>query len=169
MFWTLEKQARAEGVIIGENNFISSRFWSSEPYLIKVGNNCQITDDVTFFTHGGAGAARKKYPDFDTFGKVVVGDYVYIGSGSKLMPGVTIGDNVLIAAGSIVTKSIPSNVVVAGNPAKYICSIDEYICRNMKYNTNTKNISKKNKDMFLKTMPVEKFIKKDFLKIDIHE
>ena len=48
------------------------------------------------------------------------------------MPGVTVGDNVLIAAGSIVTKSIPSNVVVAGNPARFICSIEDYIERNKK-------------------------------------
>ena len=56
------------------------------------------------------------------------------------MPGVTIGDNVLVAAGSVVTKSVPSNVVVGGNPAKYICSVDEYISRNMRYNTNSKGM-----------------------------
>lgn len=51
---SLEKQARKAGCQIGENNFIASHFWSSEAYLIKIGNNCQITDDVKFFTHGGA-------------------------------------------------------------------------------------------------------------------
>ena len=50
----LEKQARNAGCQIGENNFIASHFWSSEAYFIKIGNNCQITDDVKFFTHGGA-------------------------------------------------------------------------------------------------------------------
>ena len=76
---------------------------------------------------------RRWYPKFDTFGKVGIGDYVYIGNDAKIMPGVIIGDNVLIAAGSIVTKSIPSNVVVAGNPARYICSIEDYIELNNKY------------------------------------
>lgn len=53
LFWSLEKQARYAGVTIGVNNFISSHFWSSEPYLIFIGNNNQITADVKIFTHGG--------------------------------------------------------------------------------------------------------------------
>ena len=65
------------------------------------------------------------------------------------MPGVTIGDNVLVAAGSVVTKSVPSNVVVGGNPAKYICSIDEYIERNEQYNLNTKGMKMEEKKVLL--------------------
>ena len=76
LFWSLEKQAIHAGVEIGSDNFIASRFWSSEPYLIRIGSNCQITAGVKFYTHGGAGAARRWYPKFDTFGKVVIGDYV---------------------------------------------------------------------------------------------
>ena len=114
-----------QGCQLGGGNFIDSRFWEpSEPYLIKIGNNCQITRGVLFFTHGGAGAVRKWYPKFDTFGKITIGDYVYIGCNSIVLPGVTVGNNVLIAAGSVVTKSIPDNVVVGGNPAKIICSIE---------------------------------------------
>ena len=123
---------------MGKHNAVSSHFGSSEPYLISVGSHCQITEGVRFYTHGGADAVRRKYPSFDTFGKIIIGDYVYIGSGAKILPGCIVGDNVLIAAGSVVTKSIPSNVVVAGNPAKIIGSIDEYIQRNLQYNTNSK-------------------------------
>lgn len=159
-FWPLEKQARYVGVIMGKNNFIASRFWSTEPYLITVGSHCQITGGVKFYTHGGAGAVRRRYPKFDTFGKIVVGDYVYIGSNSMIMPGVTIGDNVLIAAGSVVTKSIPSNVVVAGNPAKFICNLDDYISRNLKYNTDSNGLSRKNKKVFLQSLDESKFIRK---------
>lgn len=165
LFLSLEKQAIKAGVKVGKNNYIGSRFWSSEPYLITVGNNCQITDGVKFYTHGGGGGVRKHYPKFDTFGKIVVGDYVYIGSGSKIMPGVTIGDNVIVAAGSIVTKSIPSNVVVGGNPAKYICTIDEYIQKNIRYNTDSKGIPSKNKEELLKSLQEEKFIKKPLMAI----
>ena len=74
VFSTLEKQAIHAGVNIVKNNFISSKFWSSEGYLIKIGNNCQITAGVKFFTHGGA--IRKEYPKFDCFGKVTIGDYI---------------------------------------------------------------------------------------------
>lgn len=109
--------AKYLGVSIGTNNLIGKMHWSSEPYLITVGSNCQLTN-CRIFTHGGGQIARYKHPKFDLFGKVVIGNNVYIGTGSLIMPGVTIGDNSLIAAGSVVTKSVPSYVVVAGNPAK---------------------------------------------------
>lgn len=160
LFWPIEKQARAAGVEIGCGNYIASYFWSTEPYLIRIGNNCQITAGVKFFTHGGAGAVRKQYPRFDTFGKISVGDYVYIGNNSLIMPGVSIGNNCLIAAGSVVTKSVPSNVVVGGNPARIICDIDSYIERNIIYNTDTKGISFSEKKKFLLNLEDSKFIRK---------
>lgn len=164
-FWSLEKQARHAGVIMGKQNRIESKFWSSEPYLITIGSNCALTEGTKIFTHGGARVARGKYPDFDVFGKVVLGNRVYVGTGAMIMPGVTIGDNVLIAAGSVVTKSIPSNVVVAGNPAKYICSLDEYIKRNLPFNTDSKTLGLKEKKEFLLSLPEEKFIKKGYIQV----
>lgn len=164
LFWSLEQQARYAEVQLGKNNFISSKFWSSEGYLIKIGNNCQITAGVKFFTHGGGGAIRKEYPKFDCFGKVTIGNYVYIGNNSLIMPGVTIGNNVLVAAGSVVTKSVPSNVVIGGNPAKIICSIEEYIKNNMQYNTNSKGLSYKEKKALLLNLPEEKFIVKNIMR-----
>ena len=165
-FWTYTKQSRNAGVTIGELNFVSSHFWSSEPYLIKIGSHCQITSGVKIYTHGGAGAVRRWYPQFDIFGKVTIGDYVYIGNNSLIMPGVTIGDNVLIAAGSIVTKSIPPNVVVAGNPAKYVCSIEEYIEKNKKYNTDSKGLSNERKKELLLSLDESKFVHKSLLKVE---
>lgn len=107
---------------------------------------------------GGGNVLRREHPDFDTFGKVVIGDWVYIGAGSLIMPGVTIGDNALIAAGSVVTKSVPSRMVAAGNPAKIICSIDDYYERNKKWDLHSKR--KTNKKEFLLSLPDDKFIKK---------
>lgn len=106
---------------------------------------------------------RDKYPDFDTFGKVRIGGYCYIGTGSQIMPGVTLGNNVLVAAGSIVTKSVPSGFVVGGNPAKIICSIDDYIRNNIDYNLRTKDFSYRRKQQFLLGLPEEKFIRKGVL------
>ena len=143
---SVEKLAEKAGVVFGENNSFASCFWSSaEPYLIKIGSNCQITADVKIFTHGGSKVARTIYPKFDCFGKVEIGDNVYIGNNSLIMPGVTIGSDVLIAAGSVVCHSVPSGVVVGGNPARIICKVEEYIERNKPYNLDTKGLSRREK------------------------
>ena len=160
-FLNPEKYARLIGVNIGTANFIPDKnCWSSEPYLITVGNHCQITNGVRIFTHGGGNAVRKAYPDFDVFGKVVIGNWVYIGNNSLIMPGVTIGDGSLIAAGSVVTKSVPSSVVVGGNPARIISTIDEYINHNERYNLNSKRLSIDEKRILLLSVPNERFIEK---------
>ena len=159
-FWSLEHQARKAGVNIGDNNFIASKFWSSEPYLITIGNNCGITGGVKMFTHGGGRVARVRYPNFDIFGRVTIGNHVYIGTNALIMPGVTIGDNALVAAGSVVTKSVPANVVVGGNPAKIICTVDEYIEHNLKYNTNSKSMSRSEKKQMLLNLEDKFFVTK---------
>ena len=111
------------------------------------------------YTRGGR-VARAKYPKFDCFGKVTIGDYVYIGTGSLIMPGVTIGNNVLVAAGSVVTKSIPDNCVVAGNPAKFVCTVDEYIERNLPYNLDSKGMCAAEKKKLLLSLDDSKLIRK---------
>lgn len=165
LYWPLEKQARQAGVKMGTDNFIASRFWSSEGYLISIGNHCQITHGSMIFTHGGGNVVRSEYPKFDCFGKVSLGNYVYVGSNALIMPGVTIGNNVLIAAGSVVTKSVPDNVVVGGNPAKIICKISTYIEHNMKYNINSKGLDSAAKKDLLLSLSEEKFIKKRSLEL----
>ena len=69
--------------------------------------------------------------------------------------GVTIGNNVLIAAGSVVTKSVPDNVVIGGNPARIICTINEYLQRNLQYNTDTKGLQRVDKKKFLLNMLIQ--------------
>lgn len=80
------------------------------------------------------------------------------------MPGVTIGDNVLVAAGSVVTKSIPSGMVVGGNPARIICTLEEYYNKNKQYNTGTAGMDLASKKDFLLSMDENKFIKKSFMR-----
>lgn len=96
----------------------------------------------------------------------MIGDYVYIGTGAFVMPGVTVGNNVLIAAGSVVTKSIPDNCVVAGNPAKFICTLDEYIERNLPFNLDSKGLSLSMKKRLLLSVDQSKFIRKKKITID---
>ncbi|MET1280057.1 acyltransferase [Vibrio navarrensis] len=61
--------------------------------------------------------------------KTVIGDNVFLGAGAIVLPGVNIGCNVIVGAGSVVSKNIRDGVVVAGNPAKELCTIDEYISK----------------------------------------
>lgn len=157
---TNEEYARHIGVIIGKNSFINTRGWSSEPYLITIGDNCQITRDVCFHTHGGGHVARPYVPDFDVFGKIKVCNGAYIGSGSQIMPGVTIGEGALIAAGSVVTCSVPEHTVWGGVPARQICTVEEYIDKNKQYNLNTKHLSKAEKKSLLMSLSGDKFITK---------
>lgn len=116
------------GVKIGNNiRFTGKPVWGSEPFLIEIGNDVTITQDVTFITHdGGVGVLREELKGVNVFGKINIGNNVFIGARTILMPGVTIGNNVVIAAGSIVTKDISNNSVAAGVPARVIKNIDEY-------------------------------------------
>lgn len=101
--------------------------WSTEPWIITLGNNVHITDGVKFITHdGGTLLYRDKVPDLEITKPIVVGNNVYIGNNVIILPGVTIGNNVIVAAGAVVTKSIPNNVVVGGVPAHLIETAEEY-------------------------------------------
>lgn len=79
------------------------------------------------------------------------------------MPGVTLGEGTLVAAGAVVTKSVPGGVVIGGNPARIICSVDDYIAKNIKYNVDTKGLTIEKKKKTLLQLPNEKFIVKPLL------
>lgn len=116
------------GVGIGNNvRFTGTPYFGSEPYLISIGNNVTITQNVVFHTHdGGLFVLRQKYPGINRYGRIKVGNNVFIGSGTMIMPNVHIGDNVIIAAGSIVTKNVPSNSIVGGIPCRLIKTLEQY-------------------------------------------
>lgn len=119
--------ARKKGVTIGENCRIYIKSWGSEPFLIKIGNNVTITSGVRLITHDGSvGLYEKDGYRYQYYKNIEIGDNVFIGVNSIVMPGVKVGSNIIVGAGSIVTKNIESNTVVAGNPAKYICSYTDY-------------------------------------------
>lgn len=123
--------AKYIGVNMGENVHIYGNplgMFSTEPWIITLGSNVHITKEVLFITHdGGTLLFRKDVPDLEITAPIIVGNDVYIGVRSIILPGVTIGDNCVIGAGSIVTRDVPSNSVVAGVPAKVIKSTDGYL------------------------------------------
>ncbi len=122
--------SRKIGVNIGHNcRFLSVNkgTFGTEPYLIHIGNHVTVTSGVKFITHdGGVWVFREKNPNIDVFGQIEIGDNVFIGLNSIILPGTVINNNVVIGAGSVVKGLLESDSVYAGVPAKYIMSIDEY-------------------------------------------
>lgn len=100
----------------------------TRPYLIEIGNHVRMNNGFTLLTHDFATSVlTNKYGDFlPSSGKVKIGNNVYFAQKCTVMKGVTIGDNCIIGYGSLVTKNIPSNSVVAGSPARVICTLEEY-------------------------------------------
>ena len=104
--------------------------FDSEPYLVQLGDNVEITYGVRFITHdGGVWVGRKKNPEIDIIAPIKVGSNVLIGTNSVISPGVSIVDNVVIGAGSVVTRDISSGIVAAGVPAKPINSTERYMSK----------------------------------------
>lgn len=165
IFWSPQKAAEKSGMKMGRNCYIKTRSIGSEPYLISLGNDVQITEGVRLANHGGGWVFRKEYPNFDYFGKIIIGNNVYIGNSSIILPGVTIGDNVIVGAGSVVTKSIPSNSIVGGNPARIIGETSLLLKKIIPFNINSQNLTYEQKRSFLLDLPDDKFIKKPFMSI----
>jgi acetyltransferase-like isoleucine patch superfamily enzyme len=164
-----EKYARAKGVKIGKGCRIASVNFGSEPYLIEIGDHVYVTSGVSFVTHdGGVWVFTKDDPGFDVFGRIKIGSNVYIGNNALILPGVTIGNNCVIGACSVVTKSIPDNTVAAGVPCRYICPTEEYHQRMTKVNMKTYQLSDKQKrPVILAQKDDTIFIKKNLLNGDI--
>lgn len=100
--------------------------------IITIGNNCVITEYTQIIAHDAS------YNHFRTlnglepkskWGEVVIKDNAFIGAGCIILPGVTIGTGALVGAGSVVTKDVADGMVVAGNPAKQIMTVHEYIAK----------------------------------------
>lgn len=122
-----EYVARARGVKLGEGcRLYSLNFWG-EPWLVSIGDRVTITSGVQFITHDGAtwllrdGKGRRY-----RYAPIEIGSDVFIGANSIILPGVRIGNRVIVGAGSVVNRSIPDNCVVAGVPAKFIRTFGEF-------------------------------------------
>lgn len=125
--------ARKLGVKIGDNCRIYIRDWGSEPFLINLGNNITIAPGVKFSTHDGSyWIFREKDKRYYRYGKISIGNNVFVGMNCIILPNVNIEDNVVVGAGSVITKDLECNNVYAGNPARKICTIDEFKIKMMK-------------------------------------
>ena len=122
---------RAKGLKNGENVDILN---SVIDCYVEIGDNVTITN-ATILSHD---ASTKKFLGKSKFGKVVIGNDVFIGLGAIVLPGSIIGNKVIIGAGAVVSGKIEDNSVIIGNPCKKVCTFDEYIAKH-KNNMNDQN------------------------------
>lgn len=126
LFLSYNDYAKYRKVVFGQNCRIYTKNFGSEPFLISIGNNVTVTSGVKFVTHDGTTwLMRDEKGRRYFYQRISIGDNVFIGVNSIILPGVKIENNVIVAAGSVVTKSIPNDVIVAGVPAKIIGKFNE--------------------------------------------
>lgn len=145
MWWRRRRDpigyARQIGVTVGEGCRLLGVSFSTEPYLITIGDHVSATH-TRFETHdGGVWVMRDQYPDIDIVKQIRVGNNVYIGYGVTVLPGVTIGDNCVIGANAVVTRDIPAGSVAVGVPARVIKSVADYTQRSLEIGAPTKRMS----------------------------
>jgi acetyltransferase-like isoleucine patch superfamily enzyme len=143
----------------GRVRFISltSSTFGSEPYLVELGNKVTITKNVQFLTHDGSmDLFREKEPDIELFGRIVIGNNVFIGYGCILLPNTVVGDNVIIGAGSVVRGELESNYVYAGVPVKKICTLNEFYTKNKANYTYIRNLPTQEKKEYLEKIHFKK-------------
>ena len=127
---------------VGENFFFQPRIVPINAEYIKIHNNVAVASNVTFICHDvmqkvfnhlePANLVKKKY------GCIEIMDNVFIGSNSTILYDVRIGPNAIVAAGSVVTKDVPSGSVVGGVPAKVIGSFDDLYKKRIKESKQVK-------------------------------
>ena len=116
---------RLRGYSVGGGTYIYSncKIDKTKNASISIGENCVLTG-CTILAHD---ASTRKYFGETYFAPIKIGDNCFIGMHSIILPGVSVGDNSIVGAGSVVTRDVPPNSVVAGNPAKVIKTVDELI------------------------------------------
>lgn len=139
---------------IGEDCHFNTMSFSTEPYLIEIGNHVAIAAGTDFITHDGAiWCFRDELKNADVFGKIKIGNNVFIGNNCTILPNTVVGDNCIVGAGSILRGQFPENSVIVGNPAKVIMNMnvqkflylqnpDLLRTQNMSYSLKKKTIMK---------------------------
>lgn len=110
-------------ISIGEHTYINYNLTVLDCGKVTIGKNAFIGPNVSIYTPNHPLGATQRNSGVETAYPVTIGDNVWLGGSVTILPGVTIGDNTVIGAGSVVTRDIPSNVVAAGNPCRVIKDI----------------------------------------------
>jgi len=124
------------GLTIGKN-FVRMHGVILDPshcWLIEIGDDVGIASGVHILAHD---ASTKMFLGYTRIGRVIIGNKVFIGEDTVILPNVKIGNNVVIGANSTVSNNLPDNGVYAGSPAKFICTVEDFINKHkLKMQTN---------------------------------
>lgn len=120
------EELKKRGMKVGKNCYLD---WNciidqSHCWLIEVGNEVTIAPQAIILAHD---ASTKRALDATKIGRTVIKNGVFIGAGAIILPGVTIGEKAIVAAGAVVTKDVPKGKIVAGNPATEIGDTETYL------------------------------------------
>lgn len=143
---------RRSGITVGEGCRIFTPVSSMEPWLITIGDRVTISANVHFITHDN-GIIKVLEGKTDAVGPITIGDRCFIGMNSTILLGVTLGENCIVGAGSVVTRSFPPNTVLAGNPARAICTTEEYAAKYRDKAIDFSAIPHSRREEFLKAHP----------------
>lgn len=130
------KKLLADGLEIG-SNFSYGRNYFFDPahcFLISIGDNVTLSTRVHILAHD---ASTKRHIGYAKIGRVIIKNRVFIGANTTILPGVTVGENSIVGAGSVVSHDVEDNAVYAGVPARKICSLEEYL---KKVNSTEENL-----------------------------
>jgi len=115
---------RRQGVKIGQKCIINTLSFSTEPFLIELGDEVLISDGTKFITHDGSVRCLGDEFEGGLFGRIKIGNNVFIGIDCIILLNSTIGNNCIIGAGSVVRGHFPDNSVIVGNPAQVVLNIN---------------------------------------------
>jgi maltose O-acetyltransferase len=116
----------AKGLKLGDKVEIIDTFYfdPSHCFLISIGDNCTICPNVRLIAHD---ASTKKILGYTKMGRIDIKENCFVGDSTIVLPNVSIGPHSIVGAGSVVTRDVPPGTIAAGNPAKVISSIEDYI------------------------------------------
>lgn len=120
----LVQRLRDSGMKIGDNvGLVNVTFDTLFPFLIEIGSNVLITN-ATVLAHD---ASPVVFGNQTRVGKVCIHDHCFIGFGAVILPGVTVGPRAVVGANAVVSRDVPPDSIVAGNPAKVVANLDEWL------------------------------------------